>query len=133
MKAESIKAASAIIDEKYNGRVPSTMDELLELPGVGRKIANLVLGDVYGEGAIVCDTHFMRILGRLGFYKEDLRDAVKIEFMIRELMDVSLGSDFCHRIVIFGREICSARSPACDVCPIAHLCERHITEGKAVK
>ena len=128
MKAESIKAASSMLLLEYGGEIPRDMDALLRLPGVGRKIANLLLGDIYGMGAIVCDTHFMRILGRLGMYKEGLRDAEKIEALVRDLMDPALGSDFCHRIVIFGREICSARSPRCSDCPIAQLCERRRAE-----
>jgi endonuclease-3 len=132
MKAESIKAASAMLLSDFGGEVPSDIDTLLLLPGVGRKIANLVAGDVYGCGAIVCDTHFMRILGRMGMYPEGLRDATKIEMMMRELMDPALGSDFCHRVVIFGREICSARSPGCDRCPLSDLCEKRRSEvGKS--
>lgn len=125
-KAESIKRSSEIITEKYGGMLPDTMEELLLLPGVGRKIANLILGDVFGKGAIVCDTHCIRILGRLGMYPETLKDATKIEFILRDLMDISEGSDFCHRIVTFGREICSARSPRCDECPISDLCEARL-------
>ena len=125
-KAESIKLSSHIIAEDYSGRLPDTMEELLLLPGVGRKIANLLLGDVFGKGAIVCDTHFIRILGRLGMYSEKLKDATKIEFIMRELMDVSEGSDFCHRIVTFGREICTARSPRCKECPLADACEANL-------
>ena len=129
MKAESIKAASEIIERDYASVVPSDMDSLLALPGVGRKIANLIIGDVFGGEAIVCDTHFIRILGRIGMYPESLKDAVKIEFIIRDLMDPSLGSDFCHRVVMFGREICTARSPKCLECPIAYLCEKAKKEG----
>ena len=125
-KAENIKNASVIIEERYGGRIPSDMDELLALPGVGRKIANLILGDAFGMDAIVCDTHCIRICGRLGMYPESLKDAVKIEFILRELMDVSEGSDFCHRIVTFGREICTARSPLCEECPLGDLCEKRI-------
>lgn len=130
MKADSIKAASMMLLSDFGGEVPSDIDTLLLLPGVGRKIANLVAGDVYGKGAIVCDTHFMRILGRIGMYREGLKDATKIEMMMRELMDPSLGSDFCHRVVIFGREICSARNPACIRCPLADLCEKSREERK---
>ena len=113
MKASSIKDASRILVEDYEGRIPSEMDELLKLPGVGRKIANLVLGDVYGLPSVVCDTHCMRICGRFGMYKEDLRDPNKIEKILLELLPYGEGSDFCHRIVNFGREVCSARSPKC--------------------
>ena len=127
-KAESIKEASKILLQKYNGQVPDTMEELLELPGVGRKIANLILGDVFKKDAVVCDTHCIRICSRFGMYPEALKDAVKIEFILRDLMDVSEGSDFCHRIVTFGREVCTARSPACDNCPLKDLCERKVAK-----
>ena len=129
MKAENIYESSKILIRDYGGKLPRTIEELVKLPGVGRKIANLIVGDVFGGDAIVCDTHFMRILGRIGIYSEKLRDAVKIEFMVRELMDTSLGADFCHRIVTFGREICSARAPRCSGCPISHLCEKYKREG----
>lgn len=125
-KAESIKEASAIISSVYGGRIPDTMDELIDLPGVGRKIANLILGDAFGREAIVCDTHCIRICGRLGMYPETLKDAVKIEYILRELIDLKEGSDFCHRIVTLGREICIARRPECEKCPLGDLCERGI-------
>ena len=122
MKAANIKDASRIIVEELGGELPDTMEGLLELPGVGRKIANLLLGDVWGKPAIVCDTHCIRICGRLGMYPESLKDPTKIEFILRELMDVREGSDFCHRIVLFGRERCTARAPMCDGCPLGELC-----------
>ena len=124
MKAYSIIEASRQLVSEYGGELPRDMDSLLKLSGVGRKIANLLIGDVFGGDAIVCDTHFMRICGRLGMYKEGLKDATRVEFIMRELMDVSRGSDFCHRIVIFGREICTARAPMCHSCPIRELCEK---------
>lgn len=129
MKAESIIAASKMLEEEFSGVLPDEMDKLLLLPGVGRKIANLLLGDCFGKGAIVCDTHCIRICGRLGMYSESLKDATKIEFILRDLCDVSRGADFCHRIVTFGREICTARSPMCKECPLADLCERNITQN----
>ncbi|MBO5907917.1 MAG: endonuclease III [Clostridia bacterium] len=122
MKADNIKAASQMLIDRFSGVLPSEMEQLLKLPGVGRKIANLLLGDVYGKGAIVCDTHCIRICGRLGMYPETLRDPYKIEMILRSLMDIEKGSDFCHRIVNFGREICLARGPKCDVCPLSDLC-----------
>lgn len=130
MKAANIKDASELLVTKYGGRLPSTMDELLSFPGVGRKIANLLLGDIFGLDAVVCDTHCIRICGRLGMYPETLRDPVKIEKILRELIELSKGSDFCHRIVIFGREVCTARSPACDVCPMSDLCLSYERRGK---
>ena len=123
MKAKNIKDASAILAYEWGGVLPSEIDELLRLPGVGRKIANLIRGDVFGLDAIVCDTHCMRICGRLGMYPETQKDPTKIENILRSLMDLREGSDFCHRIVIFGREVCQARSPACGGCPLSDLCE----------
>ena len=123
MKAKNIKDCAEIIVTKYGGRIPDNMDELLTLPGVGRKIANLLIGDIYGGEAIVCDTHCIRICGRLGMYPESEKDPTKIERILRGLMDVREGSDFCHRIVLFGRETCSARAPQCSACPLSDLCE----------
>ncbi len=123
MKASSIKEASRMLVENYGSSLPDTMDELLKLPGVGRKIANLLLGDVFGKPCVVCDTHCMRICGRFGMYKEDLRDPDKIEKILLELLPYGEGSDFCHRIVNFGREVCTARSPRCTECPISDLCK----------
>ena len=122
MKADNIKSASQLLVTKYGGVLPDTMEELLEFDGVGRKIANLLLGDVFGKEAIVCDTHCIRICGRLGMYPEKEKDPTKIEKILRELIDLKEGSDFCHRIVIFGREICTARSPKCENCPMSDLC-----------
>ena len=122
MKADNIKSASQLLVTKYGGILPDTMEELLEFDGVGRKIANLLLGDVFGKEAIVCDTHCIRICGRLGMYPEKEKDPTKIEKILRELIDLKEGSDFCHRIVIFGREICTARSPKCENCPMSELC-----------
>lgn len=129
MKAASIQDASRILISKYGGRLPDTMEELLELPGVGRKIANLLLGDVFGKPAIVCDTHCMRICGRFGMYREGLKDPVRIENVLRELIAPDEGADFCHRIVSFGRDYCSARSPKCGECPLSDLCPK----GEAVR
>ena len=123
MKAKNIKEASLDLVSRFDGRVPENLDTLLTLSGVGRKIANLLVGDLYGMPAIVCDTHCIRICARLGMYPESLKDPTKIEFILRDLMDVREGSDFCHRIVILGREICTARSPRCDLCPLKELCE----------
>ena len=125
MKASSIKDASRMLIDEFSGELPREMDELLKLPGVGRKIANLILGDVYGLPSVVCDTHCMRICGRFGMYREDLRDPDKIEKILLELLPYGEGSDFCHRIVNFGRDVCSARSPKCDVCPMSDLCQHY--------
>lgn len=130
MKAKNIVEASRQLCENFGGEIPRTMDELLSLDGVGRKIANLLLGDLYGLPAVVCDTHCIRICGRLGMYPEALKNPDRVEKILRELLDLSRGSDFCHRIVIFGREVCTARSPKCDSCPISQLCEKHQKEIK---
>ena len=131
MKAANIQDASRLLISKYAGNLPDTMEELLEFPGVGRKIANLLLGDIFGKPAVVCDTHCIRICGRLGMYPESEKNPEKIEKILRELIDEREGSDFCHRIVFFGREVCSARSPSCEVCPLSDLCEkRKKTQGK---
>ena len=121
-KAESIKASCQILAEQYGGRVPDTMEELLALPGVGRKIANLLLGDVYGKPAVVTDTHCIRICGRLGMYPADLKDPKRVEMILVQLIEPEAQSDFCHRIVQFGRDVCTARSPRCGECPIRALC-----------
>ena len=130
MKASSIKEASRIIVDELGGELPSDMDGMLKLPGVGRKIANLILGDVYGLPSVVCDTHCMRICGRFGMYREDLRDPNKIEKILLELLPYGEGSDFCHRIVNFGREVCTARSPRCEQCPVKDLCLFYEKGGK---
>ena len=132
MKADNIREASRMLITDFDGRLPDNMDDLLKLPGVGRKIANLLLGDVFKKEAIVCDTHCIRICGRLGMYPEKEKDPTKIEKILRDLIDMKEGSDFCHRIVLFGREICTARAPACDRCPLADLCAKREREnGKA--
>ena len=128
-KADSIREASRMLLTDFGGVLPDNMEDLLKLPGVGRKIANLLLGDVFGKEAIVCDTHCIRICGRLGMYPEKQKDAAKIEKILRELMDLKEGSDFCHRIVFFGREVCTARSPACDRCPLSDLCLKYEREN----
>lgn len=121
-KAKSIYDMSKMICEEFGGRVPDTMDELLRLPGVGRKIANLILGDVYGKGGIVADTHCIRICGRFGYYDTSKKDPLYTERVMEQVIPAEEQSDFCHRIVHFGREYCMARSPACGACPVSELC-----------
>jgi endonuclease-3 len=123
-KAQNIKDACRILVEDYNGIVPDDMDALLALPGVGRKIANLLLGDIYKKGGVVTDTHCIRICGRLGFYDESIKEPLKVERILTPLIAPEEQSDFCHRIVQFGRDTCSARAPACEACPLGDLC-RH--------
>lgn len=122
-KAQSIKDACTMLCDEYGGELPSEMDELLKFPGVGRKIANLLLGDIFHKPAIVADTHMIRICGRFGMYPEKLKDPHKVELIMAELVEESEQSDLCHRIVQFGRDVCSARAPKCADCPIKHLCE----------
>ena len=129
-KAQSIKDASAMLRDEFGGILPDTMEELLRFPGVGRKIANLLLGDVYKKPAIVADTHCIRICGRLGFYPETLKDPYKVEIIMSELADPEKQSDFCHRIVMFGRDTCSARSPKCESCPISRYCKKYTNNSK---
>ncbi len=124
-KAASIKEMSRIIMEKHGGEVPSDMDELLALPGVGRKIANLVRGDLFGLGGIVADTHCIRICGRLGFYPTELKDAVKVEKILTPLVMQEEQTDLCHRLVWFGRQICSARAPKCAECGLKDKCKEY--------
>ena len=121
-KADSIKRACRMLRDDFGGVVPDNMDDLLSLPGVGRKIANLILGDVYGKPALVADTHCIRICGRFGMYPTDMKDPTKVEMIMKELIEPSEQSDFCHRIVQFGRDTCSARSPKCAECPLVDVC-----------
>jgi len=122
-KAVSIKEASRMICEEFGGRIPDTMEELLSLPGVGRKVANLVLGDLYGQGGIVADTHFMRISGRIGFYEEGMKEPLKVERIMDKIIPRDKQTDLCHRAVLFGRDICTARSPKCTMCPLRDVCQ----------
>lgn len=119
VKAKNIRDFSAIITEKYGGRVPDSMEELLTLPGVGRKIANLILGDVYGKPAIVADTHCIRISNRLGLC--DSKVPEKVERTLSALVAPEKQFDFCHRLVQFGRDTCDARKPKCEACPFSGL------------
>ena len=129
-KAQSIKDASIMLRDEYGGVLPDNMEDLLRLSGVGRKIANLLLGDIYKKPAIVADTHCIRICGRLGFYPETLKDPYKVEKTLSEITEPEKQSDFCHRIVQFGRDVCSARSPKCAVCPISQYCKKFQNDNK---
>ena len=128
-KAKSLKESAAMLLTTYEGRVPDTMEELLSLPGVGRKIANLLLGDIYKKGGIVADTHCIRICGRLGFYPEELKDPLRVERILTPVIPISEQSDFCHRIVLFGRACCTARNPKCDECPLTMYCREFNPEA----
>ncbi len=132
MKAKNLKESSQMLIDKFDGRLPDTMDELLMLPGVGRKIANLILGDVFHKSAIVTDTHCIRICGRFGMYPESEKNPYKIEKILTPLATPETSSDLCHRLVLFGREICTARSPKCNECPMGamDLCEKYNKASK---
>ena len=121
-KAKSIVEMAQEVKNDFNGVVPDTIEDLITLSGVGRKTANLIVGDVYGKESIVVDTHFIRISNRLGLTKE--KDPKKIEFEMKKIIDKNEGSDFCHRIVLFGRDTCSARKPKCDICPLKEICKQ---------
>ena len=121
-KARDIVGAARMLAEEFGGRVPDTMEELLRLPGVGRKSANLILGDVYGvPGSVVVDTHCIRLSNRLGLV-DDLKDPVRIETALRAVLPPERTNDFCHRLVLHGRAVCTARSPQCGACCIRALC-----------
>ena len=122
VKAQNTKDACSMLVKEFNGQIPDTMEELLRFPGVGRKVANLLLGDLYQKGGIVADTHCIRICGRFGMYPESLKDPTKIEHIMNELVAPEERCDFCHRIVQFGRDVCSARAPKCNGCPLSDLC-----------
>lgn len=123
VKSQNTKDACRLLVDEYGGILPDTMEELLKFPGVGRKVANLLLGDIYHKGGVVTDTHCIRICGRFGMYPESLKDPVKVERILDELIEPSEQSDFCHRIVQFGRDTCTARKPDCAHCPLLELCE----------
>ena len=123
VKAQSIKDASIRLVRDYGGVLPDTMEELLKFEGVGRKVANLLLGDLFNKPAIVADTHCMRICGRFGMYREGMKDPYKTEKILSELIEPAEQSDFCHRMVLFGRDYCRAQSPKCDTCPIKNICK----------
>ena len=109
------------LKDEFNGVIPDNMEDLLSLPGVGRKTANLILGDVYGKPAVVTDTHFIRICGKLGL--TDNKAPVKVENDLRKLLPPEESNDFCHRIVLHGRAVCDARKPKCDICCMKSFCK----------
>lgn len=121
-KAKSIVGMAKMVRDDFGGVVPDNIDDLIKLPGVGRKTANLIVGDVYGKESIVVDTHMIRISNRIGLV--NVKDPVKIETALKKVVPAEEGADFCHRIVFFGREYCSARKPKCDGCPMYENCKR---------
>ena len=124
-KAKDIVLACQMLLSDYGGKVPGTMEELLRLPGVGRKTANLLLGDLYAvPGSVVCDTHCIRISNRLGLAKG--KEPEKVEQQLRAILPPEESSDFCHRIVLFGRDTCTARNPKCGQCPLSMHCTEFV-------
>lgn len=126
-KARDISACMRILRDEYNGGIPTTFKEVLALPGVGRKSANLIMGDVFGEPAIVTDTHCIRLCNKIGLV-DDLKDPTKVEMALWDIIPPEEGSNLCHRFVIHGREVCNARHAECERCCLADICRT----GKAV-
>ena len=123
-KAKDLVAFGKMLKEEFDSKVPNTMEELTSLPGIGRKTANLILGDVYGKPAVVTDTHFIRLCNRMGFVKT--KEPRKVEDAMRKILPPERSSDFCHRSVLHGRAVCTARSPKCDICCIKDICDKKI-------
>jgi endonuclease-3 len=121
-KAKDIIGSAQMLLRDFGGKVPDNMDDLLRLPGVGRKTANLILGDIYGKEGYVCDTHCIRITGRLGI-TDGSKDPLKVEQQLRKTIPPEESSDFCHRMVLHGRALCMARGPKCGECPLRELCD----------
>ena len=125
-KARDISACMKMLHEKYNDKVPEDFNALLSLPGVGRKSANLIMGDVFGKPAIVTDTHCIRLSNRIGLVN-GIKDPKKVEMVLWKIIPPEEGSDLCHRLVWHGREICTARTqPHCDRCCLFDICERNL-------
>ena len=121
-KAKDLVECAKLLLEKHGGKVPATMEELTALPGIGRKTANLILGDIYGKPAYVCDTHCIRITGRLGL-TDGSKDPLSVEKQLREVLPPEESSNFCHRMVLHGRALCMARKPNCEACPLRADCD----------
>src|SRR5699024_3400301 len=130
-KARDISACMRMLRDQYGGRVPDDFDALLALPGVGRKSANLIMGDVFGKPAIVTDTHCIRLCGRIGLVEEGLKDPKRVEMALWKIIPPEEGSDFCHRLVYHGRDVCTARTqPHCEACCLADVCRYARQNGR---
>lgn len=123
-KARDLIGIGTMIVDEFDGQVPDTIEELTRLPGVGRKTANLVCGDIYGKPAVVADTHFIRLCNRLGFI--ETKDPLKVEKAMRDILPPTESNNFCHRSVLHGRAVCTARKPYCDKCCLASVCKKKI-------
>ncbi|HJC75283.1 MAG TPA: endonuclease III [Candidatus Mediterraneibacter faecavium] len=123
-KARDISACMKMIRDEYGGKVPDDFDDLMKLPGVGRKSANLIMGDVFGKPAIVTDTHCIRLVNRIGLV-DGIKDPKKVEMALWKIIPPEEGSDFCHRLVYHGRDVCTARTkPNCDRCCLEDICKK---------
>lgn len=120
-KAKSISELTKMLISDFGGEVPNTLEKLTSLPGIGRKTANLIMGDVYHQPAVVADTHCIRISNRLGLASS--KDPYKVELQLKEILPPEKSNDFCHRLVNFGRDVCTARSPKCGECPLRDVCK----------
>lgn len=127
-KAADLKGIGIMLTEEYGGKVPDTIEELVRLPGVGRKTANLVVGDIYGKPAVVTDTHFIRLCNRFGFVKTT--DPLKVEREMRAILPPEKSNGFCHRAVLHGRAVCTARRAYCGKCCFNEICEKHLDYKK---
>lgn len=123
-KAKDIKACAQMLISDFNNKVPDNMEDLLKLPGIGRKTANLILGDIYKKPAIVTDTHCIRLSNRIGFVK-DTKNPYKVELALKKIIEPSFQSDFCHRLVHHGRVVCTARNPKCEKCCLNVICSSY--------
>lgn len=123
-KARDIVLMAQCLRDNYNCVVPDTIEELTKLPGIGRKTANLIVGDIFGKPAVVVDTHCIRLTHRLGIH--NIKDPKKIEFMLRDLLPPEESNDFCHRLVLHGRAVCDARKPKCEICCMNDFCSKNI-------
>ncbi|MEE1282798.1 MAG: endonuclease III [Acutalibacteraceae bacterium] len=126
-KARDIVAMCIALRDNFNGVVPDTIEELVSLPGIGRKTANLIIGDIFNKPAVVVDTHCIRITGKLGFHS--IKDAVKIEKLLRNVLPPQESNDFCHRLVLHGRAVCTARNPKCELCCMKDFCKYSIEKS----
>lgn len=129
-KAADLKGIGIMLTEEYGGKVPDTIEELVKLPGVGRKTANLVAGDIYGKPAVVTDTHFIRLCNRFGFVKTT--DPLKVEREMRAILPPEKSNGFCHRAVLHGRAVCTARKAYCEKCCFSEICEKHLDYKKII-
>lgn len=120
-KAKDIIAMCKMIEEEFGGKVPDTLEQLTRLPGIGRKTANLIMGDVYKKPAVVVDTHCIRLTSRLGFHS--IKDPYKVEMILKKVLPETESNDFCHRLVLHGRAVCDARKPKCEICCMNAFCK----------